>query len=135
VGAAGWAGERVSVAEAWSPALALGVTAVVLLALPWGLKLGLAPAVGEPCGGGFDCAALRGRCVVGEHGRFCTVTCAQDSDCPSSGHCGIPPHDRWQRWFSTSELSERVCVPGPRPEQPLAVDGAMPEPRNEATSR
>ena len=110
----------------WPPMLALGLTATVLLAIPWTLKLTTAPALGEPCGYGFDCQALDGRCVEGEHGRFCTITCEADSDCPSSGHCGIPPHDRWQRWFSTSVLSERFCVPGPRPEQPLEIPEAIP---------
>lgn len=110
----------------WSPTLALGLTAAVLIAVPWSFKLLTAPGLGEPCGNGFDCRALDGRCVAGEHGRFCTITCESDAECPSSGHCGIPPHDRWQQWFSTSVLSERVCVPGARPEQPIAVPVAMP---------
>jgi hypothetical protein len=106
--------------------LALGLTAIVLIGVPWTLKLVTAPKLGQPCGGGFDCQALDGRCIEGEHGRFCTVACEADSDCPSSGYCGIPPHDRWQRWFSTSVVSERFCVPGPRPEQPIDIDPALP---------
>ncbi len=112
--------------QAWSPMLSLGLVAIVLIAVPWTLKLVMTPKLGQPCGGGFDCAALDGRCVEGEHGRFCTVTCEDDSDCPSSGYCGIPPHDRWQRWFSTSVVSERYCIPGKRPAQPLEVESAQP---------
>lgn len=106
--------------------LALGLTAVVLIGVPWTFKLAMAPKLGQPCGGGFDCQALDGRCVEGEHGPFCTSVCEDDSDCPSSGYCGIPPHDRWQRWFSTSVVSERFCVPGARPAQPLEIDPALP---------
>lgn len=111
---------KIEARNAWSPMLALAVTAVVLLGLPWGLKLTMAPEIGEPCGGGFDCRALDGRCVAGEHGRFCTVTCEDDAACPRSSYCGTPPHDRWLRWFSTSELSERFCVPGPGPLESFA---------------
>jgi hypothetical protein len=100
--------------------------AAVLVGLPWTLKLVTAPGLGQPCGAGFDCAALDGRCVEGEHGGYCTVTCESDADCPSSGYCGIPPHDRWQRWFSASVMSERFCVPGPRPAEPLAIDAIIP---------
>lgn len=110
----------------WSPTFALGLTAVVLIAMPWTFKLASAPELGEPCGNGFDCAALDGRCIEGANGRFCTITCEVDSDCPSSGHCGIPPHDEWQQWFSTSVMSERFCVPGPRPEQAIVVPAAIP---------
>jgi hypothetical protein len=106
--------------------LALLVISTVLVTVPWAFKLLTSPAVGQPCGGGFDCRALDGRCVMGEHGRFCTVTCEDDSDCPSSAHCGIPPHDRWLVWFSTSVLSERFCVPGPRPVQPIVVPDKLP---------
>ncbi len=110
----------------WPSLLALAVVAFTLIAVPWTFKLTTAPKLGQPCGGGFDCAALDGRCVEGEHGRFCTVTCEDDGDCPSSGYCGIPPHDRWQRWFSPSVMSERFCVPGERPAQPLEIDSKLP---------
>ncbi len=110
----------------WPPLLALAVTALVLVGVPWAFKLLSAPKLGDSCGGGFDCAALHGRCVAGEQGRYCTVTCEADEDCPSKSHCGVPPHDLWLVWFSPSPLSERVCVPGPRPAQPLDVSEAMP---------
>lgn len=102
---------------AWRPLSALAVTAIVLVGVPWSFKLLTAPALGDPCGNGFDCAALDGRCVRGESGRYCTITCEGDDECPSSGHCGVPPHDAWQRWFAASRMSERFCVPGPRPQQ------------------
>ncbi len=106
--------------------LVWGACAAVLIGVPWGLKLASAPAMGEPCGGGFDCAALDGRCVQGEQGKFCTRVCTSDEQCPSEGHCGVPVHDRWALWFSASVMSERVCVPGPRPE--VRVDG-VPMPK------
>jgi hypothetical protein len=112
--------------RSWPPFAALGLTALVLVGVPWAFKLLTAPKLGEPCGHGFDCAALDGRCVLGEHGGYCTRTCEDDPDCPASGHCGVPPHDPWQRWFASSELSERFCVPGPRPDQPLERTEAMP---------
>ena len=62
----------------------------------------------------------------GLSGSYCTITCAGDEDCPSEGHCGIPLHDPWQRWFAASRMSERFCVPGPRPEQRVEPV-AMPE--------
>jgi hypothetical protein len=114
---------------AWNPIWALCLTAIVLVGGPWTLKLLTAPALGEPCGGGFDCAALDGRCVLGESGSYCTITCSGDEDCPSSGHCGVPPHDLWQQWFAASRISERFCVPGPRPEPgagPIAAPEAKP---------
>jgi hypothetical protein len=104
------------VREGWPPILALSVTAIVLVGVPWSFKLSTAPALGEPCGDGFDCAALQGRCVRGETESYCTITCSSDAECPSSGHCGVPPHDPWQLWFAPSRMSERFCVPGPRPE-------------------
>ena len=112
--------------KSWSSTFALGLTAVVLIAVPWTFKLATAPKLGEPCGNGFDCAALDGRCIEGANGRFCTITCEVDSDCPSSGYCGIPPHDEWQQWFSTSVMSERFCVPGPRPDPAIVVPAAIP---------
>jgi hypothetical protein len=102
---------------AWRPLLALSVTVLVLVGVPWSFKLLTAPALGDPCGNGFDCAALDGRCVRGESGSYCTITCDGDDDCPSSAHCGVPPHDPWQRWFAQSRMSERFCVPGPSPQQ------------------
>ena len=110
----------------WNPMLVLGLTALVLVGVPWAFKLLSAPGLGQPCGGGFDCAALDGRCVLGEEGPFCTIVCELDSECPATGHCGVPVHDPWRRWFSASPMSERVCVPGPRPEQPLETIEAMP---------
>ncbi|PRP91228.1 hypothetical protein ENSA5_57030 [Enhygromyxa salina] len=110
----------------WSPILALAVATVVLVGLPWAFKLLTAPALGEACGGGFDCAALDGRCVGGEDGRYCTRTCEVDEDCPKAAHCGVPPHDPWLVWFSTSPMSEDVCVPGPRPAQPVEASEVMP---------
>lgn len=110
----------------WSPHLTLALIALVLVGVPWAFKLGMAQELGKACGGGFDCEALDGRCVVGEEGRFCTVVCESDADCPDTGHCGVPPHDEWRVWHSTSEMSEQVCVPGPRPAvAPQA--GLMPE--------
>ncbi len=103
--------------------LTLGLVAVVLVGVPWGFKLATGERLGEPCEGGFDCEALDGRCVMGEHGRFCTITCEEDSECPSSGHCGVPPYDGWQVWFSASVVSERFCVPGARPEQAVGRAG------------
>lgn len=129
----------------WPPMLALGLIAVVLIAIPWTFKLATAPELGQPCGSGFDCAALDGRCIQGQHGQFCTRSCESDSECPSSGHCGIPPHDRWQQWFSRSVMSQRFCVPGPRPATPLEIPEDIPgageaqfrppEQRGGATSR
>lgn len=117
--------------RAWSPRLVLALTALVLVGVPWAFKLGMAPGLGQACGGGFDCEALDGRCVTGKDGQFCTVVCEADSDCPASGHCGVPPHDPWLLWFSTSPMSEQVCVPGPRPlaspTAPQAMPGAKPE--------
>lgn len=107
-----------STPSTWNPLLALSVTALVLVGVPWSFKLISAPKLGDPCGDGFDCAALDGRCVRGESGSYCTITCEADDECPSSGHCGVPPHDPWQQWFAKSRMSERFCVPGPRPEQP-----------------
>lgn len=118
-----------SEARSWPPFLALGVIAAVLVGVPWGFKIAMAPELGEPCGSGFDCAPLDGRCVVGESGRYCTFVCETDADCPDSGHCGQPPHDSWRVWFSTSPMSETVCVPGPRPSQAPSLDarpGAKP---------
>jgi hypothetical protein len=120
---------------AWNPLLALGLTAIVLVGVPWSFKLLAAPALGDPCGDGFDCAALDGRCVQGETGSYCTITCEGDDECPSSGHCGVPPHDPWQQWFAKSRMSERFCVPGPpampssRPQQaakPIEMPEAKP---------
>lgn len=110
---------------AWPPWLALSITALVLVGVPWSFKLLTAPALGEPCGDGFDCAALDGRCVRGESESYCTITCEGDDDCPSSGHCGVPPHDAWQLWFAQSRMSERFCVPGPRTQQ-VGEPAAMP---------
>ena len=59
---------------AWPPLLALSVAALVLVGVPWSFKLLTAPALGEPCGDGFDCAALDGRCVRGESESYCTIT-------------------------------------------------------------
>ena len=128
-----------SAKQPWPPMLALGLIAVVLIAIPWAFKLATASELGQPCGNDFDCAALDGRCIEGEHRRFCTISCERDSECPSTGHCGIPPHDRWQRWFSRSVMSERFCVPGPRPATPLeiieSIPGAGDEQHGGATSR
>jgi len=110
----------------WSPFVALGLSAAVLVGVPWAFKLVGAPGIGQPCGGGFDCAALDGRCVMGEDGEFCTVVCEADGDCPATGHCGVPPHDPWLRWFASSPMSERVCVPGPAPAQPVESLETMP---------
>jgi hypothetical protein len=110
----------------WPPSVVLGLIAAVLIGVPWAFKLATAPALGMPCGNDFDCAALDGRCIDGEQGRFCTITCEADSECPSAGHCGIPAHDRWQQWFSSSVLSERFCVPGPRPEHAIEIPDAIP---------
>ena len=107
--------------SAWPPIPTLVAIAAVLVGVPWAFKLATAPKLGQPCGGGFDCAALDGRCVEGAHGKFCTVTCETDADCPSSGYCGVPPHDRWQRWFAPSVVSERFCVPGAKPSEPLEL--------------
>lgn len=104
----------------------LAVVTLVLVGVPWALKLVSAPELGEPCGAGFDCAALDGRCVVGEKGSYCTSVCEGDEDCPVSGYCGVPPHDPWRLWFSPSLMSERVCVPGDPPAGPLAIDDVMP---------
>lgn len=104
---------------AWPPVRALIVATLVLVGVPWSFKLLTAPGLGEPCGDGFDCAALDGRCVRGEAESYCTITCDDDGDCPSGGHCGVPPHDPWQRWFAASVMSERFCVPGPRPQEKL----------------
>jgi hypothetical protein len=111
--------------RSWNPLLALSLTAVVLVGVPWSFKLLTAPALGDPCGNGFDCAALDGRCVRGEAGSYCTITCDGDDACPSGSHCGVPPHDPWQRWFAASRMSERFCVPGPQPQQG-AEPGEMP---------
>lgn len=116
----------------WPPVLALSVALLFVVGIPWSLKLISAPELGAPCGGGFDCAALNGRCVIGEHGQYCTITCERDDECPSSGHCGVPMHDPWRRWFAASPMSERFCVPGPRPSKaeatsdPLALPGEAP---------
>ncbi|KIG13142.1 hypothetical protein DB30_00520 [Enhygromyxa salina] len=91
--------------------LCLGLITLVLVGAPWAFKLFSAPAIGQPCGGGFDCEALDGRCVVGEKGSYCTVVCEADEDCPGGGYCGLPPHDTWRLWFAASPMSERVCVP------------------------
>ncbi|NVB38744.1 hypothetical protein G6O69_12965 [Pseudenhygromyxa sp. WMMC2535] len=107
-----------STPRAWSPALTLTLVGLVLALVPWIFKLTMAPGLGEPCGKGFDCAALDGRCVQGAEGPYCTRSCESDAQCPSSGHCGVPVDDPWMLWFSASEMSERFCVPGPRPEQP-----------------
>lgn len=112
--------------RSWPPMLALAAVAAVLVGVPWAFKLAAAPELGQACGGAFDCAALDGRCVAGERGRYCTIVCEQDGDCPDSGHCGQPPHDGWRLWFSTSPMSERVCVPGPRPATPIVIDPRMP---------
>lgn len=114
------------------PIRALVVIAIVLIAVPWGFKLANQEQLGESCEGGFDCAVVSGRCVMGEQGRFCTDVCTTDDQCPSSGHCGIPPHDFFAVWFSASPMSERVCVPGPRPERPPSLDdfeAPLPAPR------
>jgi hypothetical protein len=103
------------------PVRALLVIAVVLIAVPWGFKLAGQAAMGESCEGGFDCAVVTGRCVMGEQGRFCTEVCTDDEGCPSTAHCGIPPHDFAQVEFATSPLSEHVCVPGPRPDRPPSL--------------
>lgn len=103
------------------PIRALLVIAVVLIAVPWGFKLASQAPIGASCEGGFDCAVVTGRCVMGEQGRFCTEVCTDDEGCPSNAHCGVPPHDLAQVEFSTSTLSERVCVPGPRPDQSRPV--------------
>lgn len=120
--------------RAWPPLRALVVAAVVLVGVPWTFKLATAPSLGEPCGDGFDCAALDGRCVRGETESYCTITCDGDDDCPSSGHCGVPPHDPWQRWFAPSRMSERFCVPGPRPKQDVG-SVEMPESRSARRDR
>lgn len=112
--------------KAWPAMLCLAVITLVLVGVPWAFKLASAPALGQPCGGGFDCAALDGRCVVGEKGSYCTVVCEQDGDCPGGAYCGVPPFDPWRIWFSTSPMSERVCVPGVRPAQPPVAKVAMP---------
>ncbi|MFV8749464.1 hypothetical protein ACNOYE_02805 [Nannocystaceae bacterium ST9] len=103
------------------PLRALLAIAIVLIAVPWAFKLASQERLGESCEGGFDCAVISGRCVMGEQGRFCTQVCTLDDECPSKSHCGVPPHDFFQVWFSTSPISERVCVPGPRPEQPPSL--------------
>jgi hypothetical protein len=102
------------------------VIAVVLIAVPWTFKLTGQGQLGESCEGGFDCAVVTGRCVMGEQGRFCTEVCTGDDACPSNAHCGIPPHDFFQVWFSTSPMSEHVCVPGPRPERPPSLGDFEP---------
>jgi hypothetical protein len=118
----------------WPPLWALSMTALVLVGVPWSFKLAMAPSLGEPCGDGFDCAALDGRCVRGEVEPYCTITCDADEDCPESGHCGVPPHDPWQRWFAQSVISERFCVPGPRPNQ-TSEPVAMPEAKSARRDR
>jgi hypothetical protein len=117
--------------------LVLAVVTVVLVGVPWAFKLASAPGLGRACGGGFDCAALDGRCVVGAKGSYCTVVCEGDEDCPGGGYCGVPPDDLWRLWFSPSPLSEQVCVPGDRPAQPLEHDAAMPgdDPPADASQR
>jgi hypothetical protein len=97
------------------PRRALLLVGVVLLGVPWSLKLFAHERLGESCEGGFDCAVLDGRCVRGEDGYFCTKVCSSDDECPSSGHCGVPVHDPARAAFSVSPLSETLCVPGPRP--------------------
>ena len=109
----------------WPPMLVLAAVCLVLVAVPWTFKLTMGQALGQPCGGGFDCQVPDGRCVEGEQGRFCTRVCERDDECPAEGHCGVPSHDRWQVWFSASAMSERVCVPGPRPATPPRA-GDMP---------
>lgn len=111
--------------RAWPAILCLAVITVVLVGVPWGFKLGSEPGLGQVCGGGFDCAALDGRCVAGENGSYCTVVCERDQDCPDSGYCGVPPHDAWRVWFSKSPMSEQVCVPG-EAAGPIEVGEAMP---------
>ena len=103
--------------KSWSPGLALALLTGLVCLVPWLFKLASAPGIGEPCGRAFDCAALDGRCVQGETGRYCTVTCERDEDCPSASHCGVPPHDLARQEFSASALSEQSCVPGPRSTQ------------------
>lgn len=97
------------------PTRALVLVALVLIGVPWAFKLLGHEALGEPCEGGFDCAPISGRCVLGEEGHFCTKTCSRDDECPSSGHCGVPIHDPARLAFSASPISETVCVPGPPP--------------------
>ncbi len=104
------------------PIRALLILALVLIAVPWAFKLSGQGQLGSSCEGGFDCAVISGRCVLGEQGRFCTEVYTSDEQCPSTGHCGIPPFDFFQVWFSTSPMSERVCVPGPRPAQPPTIE-------------
>jgi hypothetical protein len=114
----------------WPPLRSLSVALFVVIGIPWSFKILLAPPLGGPCTGGFDCAPLHGRCVLGENGRYCTITCESDDACPSSGHCGVPKHDPWRVWFAKSPMSERFCVPGPRPTTPEAeatIPGAVPE--------
>lgn len=117
--------------HSWPIPIVLGLALAVVVGIPWAFKLLMAPPIGAPCGGGFDCRALDGRCVIGEHGSYCTNTCESDDECPSSGHCGIPEHDPWRVWFSASPMSERFCVPGPRPPEAApgerVMPGAMPE--------
>ncbi|PRQ00575.1 hypothetical protein [Enhygromyxa salina] len=118
--------------RAWPAKLCLVVITVVLVGVPWAFKLLSAPSIGQPCGGGFDCAALDGRCVVGDKGSYCTVVCEGDEDCPGKGYCGVPPHDTWRLWFAPSPMSERVCVPrdskGPAQPRPPTPKSPKPEP-------
>ena len=47
------------------------------------------PTYGDRCDGDSDCEAPL-RCLPAAEPRFCTLTCASDSDCPmvrSEGHC------------------------------------------------
>lgn len=111
--------------RAWPARLSLFAIAVVLALLPWAFKLGDRRELGAPCGGGFDCSGLGARCVVGEEGRYCTRSCESDDDCPARAHCGIPAHDRWLVWYAASPLSERYCVPGPRPAEAPAFDPSV----------
>ena len=90
----------------------LALVALVLAAVPWAFKLAGAEAIGESCEGGFDCALIDGRCVQGEEGRFCTIVCESDGDCPSGGYCGLPPHDAFEQAAAGTSRAETVCVPG-----------------------
>lgn len=96
----------------------LAVVALVLIAVPWAFKLAFTPELGDRCGGSFDCAALDGRCVGAEGERYCTRVCESEADCPEGAHCGVPVDDEWQLWFAQSPMSERMCVPGPKPAHP-----------------
>lgn len=116
------AGGRVTSPTKGRPFRALLPIALVLIGVPWGLKLSSTPELGASCEGGFDCAVIEGRCVQGKDGRFCTKVCTDDAQCPSNSHCGIPPHDIHQVEFSVSPVSERFCIPGPRPAKPPSLD-------------